>query len=435
MKDRTKSNRKGILLGYHSNDEHRGGIGFHTSRTAPLSRSCKPIEYSDEGHLMTIAPTGSGKGVSSVIPTLLTYPGSIVVVDPKGEAAFITARCRRAMGQQVVFLDPFGVVTEKTDGFNPLDIVVPGQPSTEDDARAAGNLLIEENSFVRDKFWVHTSSALLGGLVLYLAVDAPQSERRLSRLRELFAEDFSYVLACLLDSKAVKQTDAAEEFAIFLQMSERETRPSVQATAQQHVRHFGSPAMRRATDNSTFDWQEFVQGKPMTIYMILPPSKLESHANVLRLWIGTLMMALSHRKKLPDHRTLFIIDEAAQLGTLNILKNAITLFRGYGVQMWCIFQDAAQLMDLYPSAWPAMVNNCSVLQLFGARNYRAAEEFARLIGGITPETFLKMKKDEQVLLINGGNPILCTRNNYLKQPLYRGLYDANPMYGENQKTP
>lgn len=74
------------------------------------------VDESDAG-LVTIACTGTGKGVSQLIPTALTYPGSMVIMDVKGEIAAVTARARRALGQEVVILDPFGA---KSDAFNPM---------------------------------------------------------------------------------------------------------------------------------------------------------------------------------------------------------------------------------------------------------------------------------------------------------------------------
>jgi len=81
--------------------------------------------------------------------------------------------------------------------------------------------------------------------------------------------------------------DARQEFAIFLQHPSKETRPSIQSTASQHLRLFGSKAVRRATDCSTFDLQDVIDGEPMTIYIIIPPTKLESHRSLLRLWLGS----------------------------------------------------------------------------------------------------------------------------------------------------
>lgn len=66
----------------------------------------KLISYKGDRHLLTVAPTRSGKGTTQIIPNLLTYDGSMLVIDPKGENALITAKRRQEMGQEVHIVDP-----------------------------------------------------------------------------------------------------------------------------------------------------------------------------------------------------------------------------------------------------------------------------------------------------------------------------------------
>ena len=371
---------EGLLLGWSQPHVPQTHIGY-IQPPFPEPQEPEPIFFDEEGHLLTIGPTGAGKGVGCIIPALLTYTGPVIVIDPKGEACRITARRRRQMGQEVIRLDPFGVIDRNTDGLNPLDILDFADP--EDESRSLADLLGGGVSSLRDAFWDNTSQALISGLISYLATSVHKEERRLSKLRAMFSgHDFPFTLAKLLDKNEVKSEDARQEFSIFLQNSERETRPSIQSTASQHLRLFGSQAVRRATDVSTFDLQDVIDGAPMTIYIVIPPTKLESHRSLLRLWIGTLLMAITMRKEQPPQRTLFIVDEAAQLGHLAPLRQTITLYRGYGVQAWVFLQDASQLRTLYPDSWPAIVNNCSVVQMFGPKNQRMAQEFAGLVGGI-----------------------------------------------------
>jgi type IV secretion system protein VirD4 len=115
------------------------------------------------------------------------------------------------------------------------------------------------------------------------------------------------------------------------------------------------------------------------------------------------------------------------LGSLAALRQTITLYRGYGVQAWVFLQDASQLRTLYPDSWPAIVNNCSVVQMFGPKNQRMAQEFASLIGGVRSRTIMQMPTTHQMLLVN-GRPMFCQRPNYLKDAMFHGRYDANPMY-------
>ena len=102
------------------------------------------LRLATDRHLLTLAPTRSGKGVSSIIPNLLTYPGSVFVVDVKGENAAITARRRRAMGQAVHVLDPWGISGVKSCAFNPLDLIDLRSPDVAEDAALLADALVIE---------------------------------------------------------------------------------------------------------------------------------------------------------------------------------------------------------------------------------------------------------------------------------------------------
>src|SRR3989475_881694 len=96
---------------------------LHRPRGPLLGRQGRQLlRVAGEGHVLTVAPTRSGKGVSAVIPNLLDYPGSVLVTDPKGENYAVTARWRRGLGAPVYAFDPFGVA-EGGASYNPLDLI------------------------------------------------------------------------------------------------------------------------------------------------------------------------------------------------------------------------------------------------------------------------------------------------------------------------
>ena len=99
---------------------------------------------------------------------------------------------------------------------------------------------------------------------------------------------------------------------------------------------FGSQAVRRATDRSSFSLQDGIDGQPMTIHLIIPPNKLGSHRSLLCFWLGVMLMALMLRREPPPQRTLLIVDEAALLGTMHVLQQTVTLYRGCSVQAWLL---------------------------------------------------------------------------------------------------
>jgi hypothetical protein len=153
----------------------------------------------------------------------------------------------------------------------------------------------------------------------------------------------------------------------------------------------------RSLSRSTIDLSAVRRGDPMTIYIVIPPDKLESHGALLRLWVGALMLTVMGRRRRPKRSTLFLLDECAQLGEFGPLRQSMTLLRGYGLQVWPFFQDLSQLQRLYPKDWRTIFNNAGVFQLFGVANHLMAKESADLIGDIDADILRKMAKDRQVI--------------------------------------
>lgn len=104
--------------------------------------------------------------------------------------------------------------------------------------------------------------------------------------------------------------------------------------AQNTIGFMRGELVQKVTNDSTFSFDEITRGDPLSIYLIIPSDKLESHGSLLKIWIGSMIAAITQRQGAPPEPTLFILDEAAQLGPLPQLLQAITLLRGYGLQMW-----------------------------------------------------------------------------------------------------
>jgi type IV secretion system protein VirD4 len=377
---------------------------------------------------MTVAPTGAGKGRGVIIPNLLSYPGPAVVIDPKGEAYQTTARRRRQMGQRVVVLDPFRVVTPHSDRLNPLEVFdLPGAVVDCDAEMMAAQLSIGHH-FSRDPFWSDSATGIVAGLIAQIGTASEKPEERtLNRLRHyLYHDDMDYQLAAMLDQKAVKNQLARDEIVGYLSHPAKETRPSVRTTACTYVKALGSSRVAETLGPSSFDLADVVKGAPLTIYVVIPPEKLESHRALLRLWVGTLLTAVTSRKVIPQSRTLFILDESAQLGSLGALKQAITLLRGYGLQVWTFWQDLSQLKTLYAQDWQTMLNNSGVLQVFGLNNHLMAKEWAEVMGVESGE-LAAMGRDEAGLFVQ-GEFMRCRRADYLRDRAFRGQYDDNPRF-------
>jgi len=199
------------------------------------------------------------------------------------------------------------------------------------------------------------------------------------------------------------------------------------------VNGLGSAEVAATLKASTFRLQDVVEGRPLSIFIVIPPHKLESHRGLLRLWVGTLLTAVIRRKRIPPQRTLFLIDECAQLGTLPALRQAVTLLRGAGLQVWSVWQDLSQLRMHYPLDWQTMVNNSAVLQVFGINNNLMAKEWSELLGK-DPAELLRLAPDQAALCMHGQGTRICRRPDYLADRAFAGLYDANPRFAGNGRT-
>lgn len=431
-----------LLIGYPTDTaplfgNHTEITGFRSSRTNPKQKlpEIPNLIYDGTAHLMTIAPTGTGKGRGVVIPTLLTYPGSVVVLDPKGENYQVTARARREMGQHVVRLNPFGVNGETTDSFNIMDVFdIPGV-DVETEAQLMAELFSAGNRGMKEPFWDLTAAMLIAGVIGYVATALPREQRTLEAVRNLlFSDDTVYSLAVVLDTVGKKIPKASyHQIAAFLAMPDQNTRPSVLATANAYLTPFLSEDVMRVTNTSSFSLNDFRDGKPLSIYIIVPPDKLTSHRALIKLWIGVLLKTITSREVIPDLQTLFMLDEAGQLGHFAYLYSIITLCRGYGLKCWTIWQDFQQLESNYPYDWQTLMNNCGALQFFGCKNYQIARKIEE-VTGVPASQIRALSKDQQLLVLDGQS-VFSRKVDYLTDAVFQDRFDPNPFYRRSTANP
>lgn len=424
----------GLLLGWSLEQEHpRQPIGFSFGKDNQNLESAHteldPVLLSSGGHVTTIAPTGSGKGVSCIIPNLLNYAGQTIVVDPKGENYAVTADYRRAQGQQIITLDPFNLTdSAQTDSLNVLDLVPvddAGMSCLPDECLALARVLIEAES-TKDQFWDNSAQSLIATLIGMTAIEHSDTRHLLS----------------VTDKLACSSKQLFNDFSIFNQRTNGlfkaftspllsappNTLNSIITVARHQMSAFNQGVANTAIKNTSFSLLDFIAGKPMTIYLILPPDKLQSHRKLLRLWIAAfLKLSLKRQGALP-HPTLMMIDEAAQLGTLDDLIRAITLLRGYGVQLWTFWQDLDQLKHLYPNQWRTLLNNSKAVQAFGIPNRMAGEQVTAITGKPAMAEVLDMDRDEMLLQLAGDDAVIAQKPNYLTDKTFVNRFKPNPFH-------
>ena len=266
-------------------------------------------------HLLTIAPSQSGQDRSCLIPNLLNYAGQAVVLDIDGTAYAATAQARRAMGQLVVRLDPFGVTGPESATYSPIDWIDPHDVSRMPaEWQEIAALLFPGNAFGDDD---QEAFDLLSAIVGYLyAVPDKQSD---DIYHTLHGEDVIYSLAVVLDTLGKKiHPTSYTDIARFLGKSDR-TRARILATATAAVESLGSPQAQRSVHESTF---AFPSQTPTTVYVILPAERFARHAALARLWIGIFLRHAASAAQQPP--VLFLLDHCAELGAIPLLESLHT---------------------------------------------------------------------------------------------------------------
>lgn len=354
-----------------------------------------PLQYKGVRHLLTVAPTRSGKGVSSIIPNLLTYPGSVFVIDPKGENALITANRRGngtdtipGMKQDVVLLDPWDVAATKLGikpaAFNPLDWIKPDDPDAAENAFLLADALVMSEAKDEGRFWDEEAKALLMGIILYVATaDAEKETRTLGRIRDLLTQDdeaFKVVLTKMFNhTHPIVRSTAARQAA-----KDEKLFSSVLATAQSHTHFLDSGRIQKSLAKSDFSFGD-LKTKPTSIYLILPADRLRTFDRWLRLLIQQAITVNARNiDQKPERPILFLLDEMPTLGRLPAIEQAYGLMAGFGMQLWGIVQDLSQLAQVYgPNGWQTFISNSGVIQYFGSRDKLTAEYFSSLCGVTT----------------------------------------------------
>lgn len=425
----------GLLVGWSMERQApKRPIGFSYGDPAksPATGYIDPVLLTGgEGHLITIAPTGAGKGVGCIVPALLRHDGPLIVIDPKGENVAITARRRRELGHQVVVIDPMGITDQASGQFNPLDLINIDSATAVDDAATLAHGLWGRSVEARDKFWQGRAAHVLVGCLLHLLSTAKKEDAHLTALREIInrAVGDPDVL-----KKQLQQSPHPEARRVIASIGIRaeETLGGILAFAQESVDFIRGPLLQQSTGKSSFALDDITRGAPLSVYLVLPPHMLETHGQLLRVWISTLIGAITRRRSRPPKPTLFVLDEAAQLGTLPQLRQALTLLRGYGLQTWSFWQDVSQLQLLYPYDWRTMINNCRVVQCFGALNMNAARDVAELTGFSDGAAVLDLAPNEMLLQLAGDEAVVARVPNYMQDPPFAGQFDKNPYYDKTR---
>jgi type IV secretion system protein VirD4 len=334
----------------------------------------------DDRHVMTIAGTRAGKSLTVLIPNLRRYPGSVLVLDPKGELARATAPHRSRMGQRVFILDPFGETGPDTASHNPFDELGQGRPHhvAADAAQLADALVISNN---KDPHWTDSAKNLIRGLTLHL-LSSTSAIATITRIRGLLHStpaEFDALFTAMTQSSAFNGivSNIGRSFLGKLEMGGRELQ-GILSTAQEQTAPLDD--VSHVTERSDFRLADLGTGK-VSIYLVLPGTRIGTHYRWLRLVIQQALAAMERapvpRGQLP---VWFVLEEFPALGHMRSIETAAGLMAGFGIKLWSVLQDLTQLQTHYPKSWETFLGNAGIIQAFGNADVTTTEHLSKMLG-------------------------------------------------------
>lgn len=373
-----------------------------------------PLGYLDDRHVCLVSGGRGGKGTSIIINNLCTYPGSVVVIDPKGENATITAARRgdgseycEGIGQKVLVLDPFSAaqIEEKYRSFfNPLDALDPNDEESIDEAGRIADALVVMNPESKDPFWDESARAMIKGLILHVLTDDNfEGRRNLVTIRDLITrgdwETFEHLKSKGMEGipspqfllwEGVKQNNVfygivagiGETFAGMAANSPKQFE-SVLQVANRNTEFLDSPGMRKCLAVSDFKLSDLkTNPQGVSLYLCLPQRYMNTHYRWLRMMIALTVNEMEKVQGQPatGHRVLMCLDEFAGLKRMEVIENAVAQIAGYGVKMFFVLQSLEQLKATYKDNWETFLSNCGLKIFFNLEDHFSREYVSKFVG-------------------------------------------------------
>jgi len=352
---------------------------------------CDYLRHDGPEHVMAFAPTRSGKGVGLVVPTLLSWIGSAVVHDIKGENWTLTAGWRQRFSHCLLFnpTDP------RSARYNPLLEVRKGPDEVRDVQNIADILVDPEGALERRSHWEKTSHSLLVGAILHILY--AEEEKTLARVATFLSDpqrSFAHTLRRMMATNHLGTKEHPQVHPVVasaarevLNKSENE-RSGVLSTAMSFLGLYRDPTVAMTT--AACDWRiaDLVDGPiPVSLYLVIPPSDISRTKPLVRLVLNQIGRRLTERlegdpKKSRKHQLLMMLDEFPALGRLDFFETALAFMAGYGIRAYLIAQSLNQISKAYGEN-NAILDNCHVRIAFSSNDERTAKRISDALGTAT----------------------------------------------------
>jgi type IV secretion system protein VirD4 len=358
------------------------------------------LRHDGPEHVLTYAPTRSGKGVGLVVPTLLSWGSSAVITDLKGELWALTSGWRQKHARnKVLRFEP-----ARASGsvcWNPLDEIRVGTENEVGDVQNLTTLIVDPDGKGLETHWQKTSQALIVGVILHAlyksreegtaatlpAVDAMMSDPNRA-IGELWMEMITY-LHCdgknhpVVGSAARDMLDRPEEEA-----------GSVLSSAKSYLALYRDPIVARNVSKSEFSIRDLMHhDSPVSLYIITQPNDKARLRPLVRVMVNMIVRQLADGMQFKDgravaryrHRLLMMLDEFPSLGRLDIMQESLGFLAGYGIKCYLVCQDINQLKSRETGYGhdESITSSCHIQNAYPPNRVETAEHLSKLTGQTT----------------------------------------------------
>ena len=407
------------------------------------------LRHDGPEHVLCFAPTRSGKGVGLVVPTLLTWPGSAIVHDIKGENWSLTAGWRARFGRVLLF-DPTNVLSA---AYNPLLEVRRGEWEVRDVQNIADVLVDPEGALERRNHWEKTSHSLLVGAILHVLY--AEADKTLAGIANFLSDPRRPIETTLrammttphLGEQGVHPVVASSAREL-LNKSDNE-RSGVLSTAMSFLGLYRDPVVATVTRRCDWRIRDLVEEKaPASLYLVVPPSDISRTKPLVRLILNQIGRRLTEEleSKGRRHRLLLMLDEFPALGRLDFFESALAFMAGYGLKSFLIAQSLNQIEKAYGQN-NSILDNCHVRVSFATNDERTAKRVSDALGTatemramknyaghrlspwlghlmvsrqetarplLTPGEVMQLPPEDELVLVSGCNPIRAKKARYFE---------------------
>ncbi|WP_299739469.1 conjugal transfer protein TraG [uncultured Roseobacter sp.] len=417
------------------------------------------LRHNGPEHVLCFAPTRSGKGVGLVVPSLLTWPGSAIVHDIKGENWQLTANWRSRFSRVLLF-DP---TDANSAAYNPLLEMRCGDTEVRDVQNVADILVDPEGLLERRNHWEKTSHSLLVGAILHVLYAEP--DKTLTGVATFLSDpkrSIEATLAAMMRTPHLGKRPhpvVAQAARELLNKSENE-RSGVLSTAMSFLGLYRDPVVAKVTRQCDWRIDDLVSaGQPVTLYLVVPPSDISRTKPLIRLVLNQIGRRLTedlHAAR--KHRVLLMLDEFPALGRLDFFESQLAFMAGYGIKAFLIAQSLNQIEKAYGQN-NAILDNCHVRVAFATNDERTAKRVSDALGTatemramknyaghrlspwlghlmvsrqetarplLTPGEMMQLPPTEEIVLVSGSPPVRAEKARYFADPQFNARLGTPP---------